>query len=115
MHHDRDRDRSRTALTRAHLRRLRNEIEFQNLLAFLNWVHKRREGRLVFQCPRCHETLTGIHAKTNLARCFRCEVNWNPIDFTIESLQVDFLAAVALLDTLLPPRRGKPDPEDMPF
>jgi hypothetical protein len=115
MNHDRHHDRRRTALTRAHLRRLRNEIEFQNLLAFLNWIHKRREGRLVFQCPRCHETLTGIHAKTNLARCFRCEVNWNPIDFTIESLQVDFLHAIALLDTLLPPRREKPDPEDMPF
>lgn len=85
-----------------YLRRLRNEIAWRDLLERLRWVHKIREGRLVFQCPRCRETLMAVNARTNLGRCFRCKENWNPIDFAMETWELEFQSAVGILDPLLP-------------
>lgn len=87
-----------------YLRRLRNEIGWPELLKRLNWLHKNREGRLVFQCPQCNEMLTGVNDRTNLGRCFRCEENWNPIDFTMEVWELEFKSAIAVLESLLPNR-----------
>lgn len=84
-----------------YLRRLRNEVAWSELLIRLRWVHKIREGRLVFQCPRCQETLSVVNERTNLGRCFQCKVNWNPIDFTIETRALDFKSAVLLLGDML--------------
>jgi DNA primase len=99
--------RERTILTRDYLWRLRNEIDFGQLFRYLSWPHKRRDGKLSFVCPECSESQTDVNPKTNLARCFRCERNWNPIDFTIEVHRIEFLEAVGQLDGLLPrnPRR----------
>jgi len=85
-----------------YLRRLRNEIPWSDLLDRLKWIHKIREGRLVFQCPRCRETLTAVNARTNLGRCFRCKANWNPIDFAMETWELEFKNAIVILDPLLP-------------
>lgn len=84
-----------------YLRRMRNDIPWPELLEWLKWVHKVREGRLVFLCPRCSETLTAVNPSTNLGRCFRCEKNWNPIDFTMETCELDFKNAIALLAPIL--------------
>jgi hypothetical protein len=43
-----------------------------------------------------------VNPKTNLGRCFRCERNYNPIDFVIEVQASDFRSAVAYLLPLLP-------------
>ncbi len=93
----------RTSLTRDHLRRLRNEIDFSQLLRYLRWPHNRTRGKLTFVCPECSESQTSVNPKTNLARCFRCEKNWNPIDFTMHVYHIEFLEAVAQLEVLLPP------------
>lgn len=87
-----------------YLRRLRNEIGWPELLTRLKWLHKKREGRLVFLCPQCKEMLTGVNDSTNLGRCFRCHENWNPIDFTMEVWNLEFKSAIALLESLLPTR-----------
>lgn len=84
------------------LRRLRNEIPIDGLIKQLNWPHKQRDGRFVFLCPRCGEFLTAVKHDTNLGRCFHCEINFNPIDFTMLVNELDFLGAVALLRPLLP-------------
>lgn len=84
------------------VRRLRNEVPWPEMLVKLRWVHKRREGRLVFQCPLCQEMLTAVNDKTNLGRCFKCKENWNPIDFTIEVWKLEFRSAVVVLEPLLP-------------
>ena len=65
------------------LRQLRNEVPFPALLAKLRWPHKRREGQFVFVCPRCGESRSDLNPQENLVRCFACETNFNPIDFTI--------------------------------
>jgi len=83
------------------LRRLRNEIPIDWLIRHLDWPHKRRDGRFVFVCPRCGESATAIKPETNLGRCFRCETNFNPIDFTIVVRAYDFLQTVEFLAPLL--------------
>ena len=92
----------RTIITRDYLRRLRNEIDFNHLMRYLRWPHRRRDGKLIFVCPQCSESQTSVNPKTNLARCFRCEKNWNPIDFIMEVYHIEFLEAVGHLETLLP-------------
>lgn len=83
------------------LRRLRNEIPIDWLVRHLDWPHKQRDGRFVFVCPCCSESESAINPKTNLGRCFRCETNFNPIDFTIAVGGCDFVEAVEFLLPLL--------------
>jgi DNA primase len=83
--------------------RLRNEIPLERVIAeHLNWPGKRREGRFVFVCPRCGESLTAVNPRTNLGRCFCCEENFNAIDFVMLATQRDFVEAVHFLASLLP-------------
>jgi DNA primase len=89
--------------TRQLLYRLRNEIPIAKLIAeHLDWPSKLREGRFVFVCPRCGEMLSGVNPKTNLSRCFRCEENFNAIDFVMLATKRDFVEAVEFLTELLP-------------
>jgi hypothetical protein len=82
--------------------RLRNQIDFSGLFHRLNWPHKRREGQLAFLCPHCRETDSDVNPRTNLARCFQCQTNFNPIDFTIAVRECDFVEAVQYLTPFLP-------------
>lgn len=84
------------------LRRLRNDISWPLLFKKLQWPHKQRQGQLAFLCPCCHEYLSAINPRTNLGRCFHCETNFNPIDFTMVAEQCDFVEAVSYLKPLLP-------------
>jgi len=85
------------------LYRLRNDIPLERLIAdHLNWPCKRREGRFVFVCPRCGESLTAVNPHTNLGRCFRDEENFNTIDFVMLATGRDFVEAVQFLTELLP-------------
>ncbi len=83
------------------LRRLRNDISWSFLLEKLRWPHKQRQGQLAFLCPRCQEYVSAVNSSTNLGRCFHCETNFNPIDFTMAVQQCDFVAAVSYLKPLL--------------
>jgi hypothetical protein len=90
------------------LRRLRNDIPWKLLLEQLQWPHKQRRGQLAFLCPCCHEYVSAVNPRTNLGRCFHCETNFNPIDFTMAAEQCDFVAAVTLLKPLLASRKQTP-------
>ena len=83
------------------LYRIRNEIPMAVLLPELDWPHKTRDGRLCLICPRCGEFLTVVNPRTNLARCFRCQQNFNPLDFVMVVHGYDFLQAVAYLEPYL--------------
>lgn len=85
------------------LYRLRNQVPLESLIQHLDWPHKRRDGRFCFLCPSCSETLTATNPRTNLGRCFRCEQNFNPIDFVMLATRRDFVDAVHFLIPLLPP------------
>ncbi len=85
------------------LYRLRNDIPLERLIAeHLNWPCKRREGRFVFVCPRCRESLTAVNPRTNLGRCFRDDENFNTIDFVMLATGRDFVEAVHFLAEFLP-------------
>ena len=89
--------------------RLRNEIPLECVIAeHLNWPGKRREGRFSFVCPRCRESQTAVNPQTNLGRCFRCEENFNSIDFTMLVTGRDFVETVHFLENLLPERSSTP-------
>ena len=83
------------------LRQLRNHVPFPPLLVRLHWPHKRREGQLVFVCPRCGESQSDLNPQENLVRCFHCQTNFNPIDFTMAARDCDFVEAVEYLLPLL--------------
>jgi len=83
------------------LRRLRNEIPITLVIAeFLKLPTKVSEGYLRFLCPLCTEFITATNPKTNLARCFLCEKNFNPIDMVMVVKQVSFSKAVDYLKSI---------------
>jgi DNA primase len=89
--------------------RLRNEIPLHRVIAeYLNWPSKRRDDRFVFVCPRCGESLTAVNGRTNLGRCFRCEENFNAIDFVMLATGRDFVEAVEFLASFLPKQPSTP-------
>jgi len=97
------------------LRSLRNDIQISKLIrSRLDLPSKEREGFLRFLCPLCSEFHTATNPKTNLARCFRCRVNFNPIDLVMAVEGCRFVDAVKILAPLLeaggPPSGG----EEMP-
>jgi DNA primase len=80
------------------LRRLRNEIPITLVIAeFLKLPIKVSEGYFRFLCPLCTEFITAANPKTNLARCFLCQKNFNPIDIVMVTKQVTFRNAVDYL------------------
>ena len=89
------------------LKRLRNEIPIALLIAdLLELPNKVSEGYFRFLCPICSEFNTATNQKTNLARCFRCQKNFNPIDMVMEVNRVGFVDAVEYLNGILS-RRSK--------
>jgi hypothetical protein len=88
------------------LRSLRNDLPINNLIRFhLDLPSKERDGYLRFLCPLCSEFNTATNPRTNLARCFRCAVNFNPIEMVMAVLGCKFVNAVNLLIPLLEARR----------
>ena len=82
------------------LRALRNDVPIYRLLEHLDLPVKLSEGYARFLCPRCHEFHTATNPKTNLARCFRCRENFNPIDLVMLCKRYNFLDAVTYLRRL---------------
>ena len=83
--------------------RLRNHIPIDRLIIdVLKIPHKHSDGYLRFLCPFCLEFNSATNPNTNLARCFRCKINFNPIDLLIADLGLSFKQAVDKLIPLLP-------------
>jgi len=88
-------------ISRQRLRQLRNSVPIDGMFDKLDIPTKRSEGQLRFLCPLCREFNTATNSKTNLARCFRCQKNYNPIDLVMVVTRSSFLQAVDWLATLL--------------
>ena len=84
------------------LRMLRNEIPIAILISdLLKLENKVSEGYFRFLCPICSGFNTATSQKTNLARCFRCEKNFNPIDMVMQVNRVGFVNAIEYLDEIV--------------
>lgn len=80
------------------LYQLRNEIPITVVIAdVLEIPSKMIDGYFRFLCPLCSEFMTATNSKTNLARCFRCQKNFNPIDITMAANKYTFKEAVEYL------------------
>jgi hypothetical protein len=87
--------------SRSQLFAIRNNIAVDMLIKdVLNVPCKSRQGRFCFLCPLCRQFNTGVNYKTNLARCFDCEKNFNTIDLVMVIRQVGFVDSVRFLKKL---------------
>lgn len=90
------------------LRKLRNDIPVDYLIVHLLKIpYKFSKGFFRFLCPHCSDYDTATNRKTNLARCFRCQKNYNPIDLVMISKGASFLNAVKFLKLILALLREK--------
>lgn len=81
---------------------LRNHISIDALIEkHLKLPSKFSEGFFRFLCPLCHEFQTATNPKTNLARCFHCERNFNTIDMVIICKGLRFVEGVKYLKKIL--------------
>lgn len=90
----------RKGYTDEFLRKLRNDVPINKvIMRFLRMDHHISNGFLRFRCPRCHGNHTATKGETNLARCFDCKVNFNPIDMVMAEVKCGFAEAVDYLES----------------
>lgn len=76
---------------------LRNNVPINGLIEQLQIPSKMSEGYFRFLCPLCNEFQTSTNPKTNLARCFRCQININTIEMVMTYLKYNFVESVKYL------------------
>ena len=80
---------------------LRNDIDVRMLIEkTLRIPCRMTDGCFRFHCPLCNALDTAVNPKTNLARCFRCEKNFNTIDLVMLIRQADFIQSVKFLQSI---------------
>lgn len=91
------------------LRKIRNDIPINDvIIQMLQMEYRFREGHLRFLCPTCSDLHTSTKPETNLARCFRCQKNFNPIDLLMIVNKLSFKQAIGFLQPMLA-HYSKPD------
>ena len=84
------------------LRHLRNDIPINDVIVNLLNLEVRNDCQMLrFRCPVCQNFHTAINHKTNLARCFDCKKNFNPIDMIITVEKCAFVEAVKILKDII--------------
>ena len=87
------------------LRDLRNQIPINTVIVdMLRLDLRHHETLLRFRCPKCRNFHTATNPETNLARCFDCRKNFNPIDLVIAVTHCSFVDAVERLKAIFPCR-----------
>lgn len=80
------------------LYRLRNHIPVDIVIKnALDIPCRNIEGCFRFLCPICNEFNTAVNPETNLARCFRCQKNFNTIDLVMLITKLNFVKSVRFL------------------
>ena len=88
--------------------RLRNSVDIKTLIsATLQIPSKTCDAYLRFLCPICLYYDTATKRETNLARCFRCERNFNTIEIVMAAKRLNFVESVRYLQSLLPENNRK--------
>lgn len=80
------------------LKMLRNQIPIDEVIIDLLNLEVRNNHKILrFRCPLCYNFHTATNHETNLARCFDCKKNFNPIDLVITVGNCSFVDAVKIL------------------
>ena len=106
------------SFTKQQLFQVRNEIDIDWLIHEKLSLERHFNGAWRFPCPLCQQLNTATQKKTNLARCFSCQKNFNTIDLVIYTNKINFVPSVRFLLSLLDkkaPRSGadKKDNDDI--
>jgi len=89
-------------LSKEQLYNLRNRIEMISVIIdILELVYKTHDGQFRFMFPICKDFDSAVNTSTNLARCFRCERNFNPIDMVMIVKHYSFIQAAKYLQPIL--------------
>ena len=81
---------------------VRNHIPVDMLIRDrLQMMVKLSNGMFRFRCPICHEFETSTNSTTNLARCFKCNKNFNTIDMVMIVKGTVFVESVRYLKEIL--------------
>ncbi len=99
-----------TPFTKQQLFQVRNKIDIDWLINEKLNIERQFNGAWRFRCPLCQELNTATQKKTNLARCFSCQKNFNTIDIVIYTKNINFVPSVQFLLSLL----GKKTPPSGP-
>jgi len=107
-----------TSFTKQQLFQVRNEVDIDWLISEKLSIERQFNGAWRFRCPLCQELNTATQKKTNLARCFSCQKNFNTIDMVIYTKKINFVPSVrfllALLDKKIPhPGTDKKDNDEL--
>ncbi len=86
-----------SSFSKQQLYRLRNQIPINWLIHDVLSMMSIYKGVWRFQCPLCLEFNTATQEKTNLARCFSCQKNFNTIDLVIYVEKLSFKQSVEFL------------------
>ena len=82
---------------------LRNRVPVDRVIEnLLELPTRRNHDKLSFACPVCGGYDTSINTAHNLARCFACRQNFNPIELVMHQLQIGFVESVKWLKSRLP-------------
>jgi DNA primase len=82
---------------------LRNRVPIRCVIeTLLDLPTRNRQGKLSFACPVCGGFDTSLNAAHNLARCFACRQNFNPIELVMHHLQIGFVDSVKWLKKRMP-------------
>ena len=80
------------------LRMIRNQIPIERVIVTMLNIEVRHTSKwLRFRCPLCHNFHTATNPNTNLARCFDCKKNFNPIDLVMAVAEYSFVETVEYL------------------
>ena len=85
------------------LRMLRNHVPIDTVIALLNIETRIAHNLFRFKCPLCAKFHTAVKQNTNLARCFECKQNFNPIDMVMIATNSSFIEAVQFLEDNINP------------
>ncbi len=91
---------------------LRNQIPVAILMEkALEIPSRTTDGVFRFLCPLCHEFNTAVNPKTNLARCFGCQKNFNTIDLVMLVKKTNFVNTIRFLENYRTNTAAPPEPE----
>ncbi len=77
---------------------IRNKVPIDGVIINLLKLEVRHVNEILrFRCPVCYNFHTATKHETNLARCFDCQKNFNPIDMVITVGKCSFVDAVEFL------------------
>jgi DNA primase len=82
------------------LKFLRNRVPIDRVVeALLGTSIQDKGAKQRFACPICGGLDTSVNAGHNLARCFSCRRNFNPIDLVMRQLKISFVDSVKWLQS----------------